>query len=289
MVLFMNRKKLLLVDGSNLLFQMFYGMPARIVNSKGLSIHGVMGFIGALIKIINMVSPSNVVVIFDSECENERCVHDTEYKSNRIDYSEFSDEENPFFQLPLIYKALAYMKIKHFEVKTGETDDVIASYAIRYGKETEICISSFDSDFFQLINENVSVLRYKGKNSYFCNCKYVEEKFGISPKQYADFKSLTGDKADNIKGAGKIGIKTASNLLQEFGTLENIIQNSHYIKKPSVRKSIVDFTERLKLNKSLITLCDKADLHFDLLDLEVDLIHLKSLKTRKILMDTDTF
>lgn len=275
--------KLLLVDGSNLLFQMYYGMPARIVNSKGISIHGVLGFIGALIKIITYISPSHVAVIFDSECENERYSLDSEYKSNRPDFSNCVEEETPFFQLSYIYKCLDSMGITHFETEIGETDDVIASYTSRYRNKMEIYISSFDSDFFQLISDNTFVFRYKGKNSYICNVDYVKLKLGIEPYQYVDFKSLTGDKADNIKGADKIGVKTATELICTFGTLDNIIQNANEIKKPSIKASILASTERLKLNQRLITLCDNTPLPFELCSLYVDTESLKNTKTRDVL------
>lgn len=88
--------KLLLVDGSNLLFQMFFGMPARIVGSEGKAIQGTLGFVGALLKIIRMVAPTHMLVIFDGEHENSRCELDADYKANRIDYGTVSEEENPF-------------------------------------------------------------------------------------------------------------------------------------------------------------------------------------------------
>ena len=88
--------KLLLVDGSNLLFQMFFGMPARIVNKSGRAIHGTMGFIGAFLKIIRMTKPTHIAVLFDGEHENARVELNADYKANRIDYNEVPEEENPF-------------------------------------------------------------------------------------------------------------------------------------------------------------------------------------------------
>ena len=85
--------KLLLVDGSNLLFQMFFGMPARIVNEQGKAIQGTLGFVGALLKIIRMTSPTHIAVLFDGECENNRSTLNPEYKANRIDYNEVSEDE----------------------------------------------------------------------------------------------------------------------------------------------------------------------------------------------------
>lgn len=262
----MNR--FLIVDGSNLLFQMFFGMPARIVNDQGKAIFGTLGFVGALLKIIRKVSPTHIVVLFDGQHENERSGLDPDYKADRIDYSEVPEEENPFSQIDDVYAALDFMGIRHAETTNCETDDMIAAYALAFGKENEIVISSFDSDFFQLITDQVSVLRYRGEKTVICTPEYVKEKFGISPKQYADFKSLTGDTADHIKGAEKVGPKTAALLLNEFDTLENILSHADRIKKPAVRDSIIRNTEKLKVNYKLITLDDHVSVPFRLQELE---------------------
>ena len=259
--------KLLIVDGSNLLFQMFFGMPARIVNKDGKAIQGTLGFVGALLKIIRMTKPTHVAVLFDGQHDNERKALDTNYKANRVDYSEVNDEENPFSQLPDVYNALDYLGIKHAEMTDFETDDAIAAYAFTYAKDTEIVISSFDSDFFQLISENVSVLRYRGEKTALCDENYIADKFGITPAQYADFKSLTGDKADNIRGAEKIGVKTAARLLNAFGTLDGIIAHGDEITTSSVRESIIRNTDRLKTNRKLIKLENKAPIPFPIDDL----------------------
>ncbi len=264
------KNKILIVDGHNLLFQMFFGMPARIVNKDGKAIQGTLGFVGALLKIIRMVKPTHTLVLFDGERHNPRTDLDENYKANRVDYDSVPDEENPFTQLLDIYNALDFLGIKHVETTVCETDDVIAAYALKYGKDNEIIISSFDSDFFQLINENVKVLRYRGDNTAIYDCNTFKEKFGILPTYYADYKSLTGDTADNIKGADKIGPKTAATLVNEFGNLENIIANADKITKPSVQKSVIENIERLRLNYKLIKLCDCADLPFTLEEIKYD-------------------
>ncbi|MBR5253045.1 MAG: flap endonuclease [Clostridia bacterium] len=254
--------KLLIVDGSNLLFQMFYGMPSVIIGKNGKPIQGTLGFVGALLRIIRITRPSHVVVMFDGECKNERKELDSDYKANRPDFSEMSEDEIPFTQLPYIFDALGCSGIKYAETTDCETDDVIAGYVRAYGEETEIVISSFDSDFFQLISDKVSVLRYRGDNTVICTPDYVRNKLGIEPCQYADHKSLTGDTSDNIKGAEKVGPKTATALIQEYGDLESVIANAENIKKPSVRASILASTERLRLNYRLIKLSGCACLPF---------------------------
>ena len=203
-----------MVDGSNLLFQMFYGMPARIINHEGRAIQGTLGFVGALLKMIRMVEPTHVAVFFDGECENERTQIDGDYKANRPDYSQMPEEDTPFSQMPDVYAALDWLGIAHKETTDCETDDWIAGYAweLRQMSRLELVIASQDSDFFQLISDSTRILRYRGDKTVICDRNYIREKLGIEPEQYADFKSLTGDTADNIKGADKIGPKTSGRI-----------------------------------------------------------------------------
>ena len=261
----MNR--LLIVDGSNLLFQMFYGMPARIVNAEGKAIQGTLGFVGALLKIIRLVRPSHVAVLFDGECSNPRRELDDAYKANRPDYSAVPEEDTPFSQLLDIYAALDYLGIRHRETTDCETDDWIAGYALTLGEENEVVIASQDSDFFQLISDRVSVLRYRGEKTAVCGPGYIREKLGIAPEQYADFKALTGDAADNIRGADKVGPKTAAGLLAQFGSLEGMLAAPERIAKPSVRESVIRNRDRLRKNYALIRLAAGAELPFGLEEL----------------------
>lgn len=101
--------KLLIIDGHNLLFQMFFGMPSRIINKDGKAIQGTLGFVGALIKIIKMTAPTHLAVLFDGEHENDRVELNAEYKANRTDYSTVAEEDNPFSQLADIYSALDFL------------------------------------------------------------------------------------------------------------------------------------------------------------------------------------
>lgn len=253
-------EKLLLVDGHNLLFQMFYGMPARIVNQDGRAIQGTLGFVGALLKIIRRVQPSHVAVIFDGEHENQRRELAEDYKGNRPDYGRMPEEENPFSQLPDVYRALHFMGISHWETQEYETDDEIAAYVYACGKELQIVISSFDSDFFQLITENVSVLRYRGEKTVLCDVSYIREKLGIEPSQYAEYKALTGDKADNIEGIRGVGPKTAAGLMRQFGSLEELLTRRNEVEKPSLHNALEEGEEQLRRNYRLIRLDSRASL-----------------------------
>lgn len=249
-------EKLLIVDGHNLLFQMFYGMPSRIINIEGKAIQGVLGFTGALRKIINMTNPSHIFVVFDGEHANFRSQADTDYKKNRVDYSGVQENENPFSQLGYIYKVLDVLKISYIEEDEFEADDIIAAYTYKYGNRMKIVISSFDSDFFQLIDENVSVLRYRGKNTAVCGIDYVKIRYGILPKYYADFKSLTGDTSDNIKGADGIGAKRAKLLIDAFGGIENVLSRRAEIENAVIRNSIELNKDKIMHNYKLIKLSD---------------------------------
>lgn len=257
-------EKLLIVDGSNLLFQMFYGMPASIVNAHGKPIHGAIGFVGALLKILRWIQPTYAAVLFDGECKNPRSELDESYKANREDFGLLPAEETPFFQLPDIYAALDYLGICHGETENCEADDWIAAYSRQFESAYETIIASQDSDFFQLIRDNVKILRYRGEKSVFCDRQWLYDRYGIKPEQYADFKSMTGDTADNIRGAEKIGPKTAAALLQQFGNLDAIISGAQQIQKPSIRSSIEKNADRLRLNRLLIRLDGTQTLPFTL-------------------------
>ena len=113
----------------------------------------------------------------------------------------------------------------------------------------------------------MQILRYRGENTCICDREYLRGKFGIQPCQYADFKALTGDNADNIKGANKIGPKTAAALINEFGDLINLLENTEKITKKSVKESLIEAKERLYKNQRLITLNGCAELPFSLEEL----------------------
>ena len=254
------REKLLLVDGHNLLFQMFYGMPSRIVNREGIAVQGVLGFVGALRKMLALTSPTHVGVLFDSEAPRMRQALDPNYKANRPDYEEIPPEELPFEQLPMVYRALTEMGIAHREVTGGETDDAVAAYARSLPQDAEVVIASMDSDFFQLIRENVTVLRYRGKDSLLCDDAYVQGRYGVSASRYADAKALTGDASDNIPGVPGVGPKTAASLMNRFGTLEELLEHSGEIQRPSLRRAVEENAERICLNARLIRLTGEMTL-----------------------------
>lgn len=257
-------QKLLLVDGSNLLFQMFYGMPSRITNKNGKPIQGVLGFIGALRKIIAATNPTHLCVLFDGEHENERKQLLGSYKENRIDYTLIPSEETPFSQLEDIYTALCFMQIPYKELTDYETDDYIASFVKKYQQTMQIVISSWDSDYFSLINSNVSIYRYRGKKSYFCDVEYLKKNYNIGPQQYIFYKSLIGDSADNIKGVPKIGPVSASKIVNAFVSISDLYRR---LQECPLQRYLEGYQERLLLNQQLISFYILEELPFTLQEL----------------------
>ena len=253
-------EKYLLVDGSNLLFQMFYGMPARIPGPDGRPIQGTLGFVGALLKMIRMVEPTHVGVFFDGECENPRKALDEDYKANRPDWSEMPEEELPFSQLPDIYAALDFLGICHRETECCETDDWMASYAKNL--EGQTVLASYDSDYFQLLSDRVSVLRYRGKESKIWTPETLLEKMGVAPEKYAWFKAMTGDSSDNVPGIPGVGPKTAAALTAQFSDMEEMLLHTEAIARPGIRKAVEENRERLLKSYALIRLEGEQPLPF---------------------------
>jgi len=259
---------LILIDGHNLLFRMFYGMQYRITGSDGKPVHAAVGFISAVCNILNQIRPSHMVVLFDSEECGDRRQINPEYKANRPDYSAMTEEECPFTQLPYIYRALSEMGVAYSEVHGWEADDVIASYALTYTGQPDMMLGilSTDKDYYQLISDNVWIVQYCSRGCEYVTPDIVRAKFSIPPTLFADFKCLIGDKSDNIPGAAGIGPKYAAELLNQFGSLDGIIEHCGEIARPSHRKSIEESKERLLQNRELILLKKEAPLPFAALD-----------------------
>lgn len=242
--------RLLVIDGNNLLFQMFYGMPAPIYNKRGRPIHGTIGFISFVIKEIKLLKATKAIVVFDGDGAKERIEEYPEYKANRgNDWENLPPEEVPFTQEEDIKIALDYMDIKYIYSEGTEADDFIASIA-KIGEERgDVVISSFDSDFFQLISDRVSVLRYRGKASVMWDKNKFFEEFGFSLSLYSLYKAITGDSADNIKGVGGMGKKRTSLFVREYektGSFDDLSLPQ------SIKNRISDSESVIKRNKSLI-------------------------------------
>lgn len=230
---------------------MFFGIPSSIINSKGREIKGLIGFIGSIKKINEQFNPYSILVIFDSETSksNNKLIDDN-YKEGRIDYTDVEENKNPFSQLPIIKKALDYLNIYNEEVNQNEADDYIASIINKYKNKYEFLILSTDTDFIQLIDDNTKILIQKSKNNIIYDKKMIIEKYNITPKQYIEFKSLVGDKCDNILGIKGIGPKTASNILK-YKTISDFINNSN---EEKLKNILIDNMAIINKNIKLITL-----------------------------------
>lgn len=247
--------KIILIDGHNLLFRMFYGIPSPIKNTKGKEIRGLIGFIGSLKKIVDEFRPYSLIVVFDSQTSKDSNLKiDINYKRNRVDYTNISEDDNPFSQLPLIKKALEYLNIYYLEVENYEADDYIASI-INNNRENQYIIVSTDSDFIQLVDNNIFLYVPRGKKSVLYTPEEVVKKYNIPPTKYVIFKSLVGDKSDNIKGVKGIGNIIAAKILN-YSSIQNYIFNN-----PDSRfvKLLIDNEEIILKNQKLICMSNNID------------------------------
>lgn len=268
-------RKLLMVDGNNLLFKMFYGMPFPFFNDNKADITGTVGVIGTVVKMIKYLDVDDCLVVFDGENSiNLRA--DGEYKTNRqIDYGGLKDEENPFTQLAYIKAVLDYLDIKWVETEEIECDDYIAIISEKYAGN--IYISSTDTDFYQLVNEKNRVINFRGKNTVLIDDKLVYEKYGVGPRDFVLYKALVGDKADNIKGVSKVGPKTAVKII-------------HSIRNKCNDRYLEIFKESLNHinhNMELIELPNASiDMKkYDLKDYRVNKSGLKNFKTMRVVTE----
>jgi len=258
--------KVFIIDGHNLLFRMFYGMPNKIYSKSGNCIHGIIGFIGAINKMIKEYKPDSLIVVFDSQ-EGSAKMEDERYKKNRIlDFSHLPDDENPFSQFEDIIKCLDLLGITHIEIPGQEADDIICTLAKQYSIANEVVIVSTDKDFLQVINNQINVLSPRGKLSILYTPNVFYEKFGIQVCQYTDFKVLVGDPSDNIDGIFGIGNKTAVNLLTQFGTLDNVYENLGLLSVRVVRL-LVEGREKVQKNSELLKINSDIELNISLCDL----------------------
>ncbi|MBO5907156.1 MAG: flap endonuclease [Clostridia bacterium] len=254
--------RILLIDGHNLLFQMFFGMPSRIPSRDGRDIRGVVGFVGGVLRLIRMISPTHAAVIFDKETHNPRCDILEDYKANRPDYSALPEDQNPFSILAEVFSALDVMGIAHIEADGCECDDIISSYAHKYGGECEVYVSSYDSDFFQLITDKVKIIRYRGDNTVICDEEYILKKFSTRPSLYADAKALFGDSSDNIGGIVGVGPKTAAKIVNAYGSVEKMLSDTAAIDNEKYRTLIEENAEKIHRNLTLIRLDGHSPLPF---------------------------
>ncbi len=278
------QNKLLLVDGQDLLFQMLFGMPNKILGKNGQNIEGVWGFTQALLKMIDMFKPTHILVIFDKEHKKVKRSPSDFYK-NLQNESEEKEEKNPLIILPEIKKVLEELHISYFETKKEYgLEDYIKEYCKQYENKSDIIISSWDYDLIGLINEHVSLLTYKGKSSILYTPEKVMTKWKVKPEFFADYKALVGDNTNNIAGIPRVGPKMATNLIKNYGHVEDILKNISLIPKENVRLTLDIFQKDLLQNIQLIRLKGTSDI-------PITLEHLKweneKTETKEILKKVD--
>lgn len=247
-------KRLLLVDGHNLLFQSFYGMPRKIVNKFGNNVEAVVCFVGIIKKSIEILNSDYVCVVFDGENELARKDLLEAYKSNRRDFTDVEEADNPFSQLEYIKNCLDFFEIANLETVDCEADDFIAGVVKKYKSKFHIDIFSQDKDFYQLICDNVDVFHYRGKVSQIFDNTSFYDKFGFDAQYFDSYLSLLGDKSDNIDGIKGIGRKTATNLISKFGDIKELLKNIEKIENPRLKKSIEENKEKIVRNFKLCSL-----------------------------------
>lgn len=245
-------KKTVLIDGSNMLFRAYYAIPAHLSTSTGQPTNAVYGFVTMLSRLMERKNPDFAAVVFDPVGGSFRHRESADYKANRE-----SMPSDLASQIPLIDRTVEAFDIPVLRVTDFEADDVIATLA-RQAEELghQVLIVSSDKDFSQLVNDNV--LLFDGMRDLTYNAELVEKKFGVPPHRFVDFQALCGDKIDNIPGVPGIGKKTASKLLQDYGTLDGIFEHLDDI-TGSVGKKIRENLEQAQMSRRLARLDTNVD------------------------------
>ena len=248
---------LYIIDGHSLLYKAFFAIRGLSTRS-GIPTNGVYGFAQMLLRVIRESKPVYLCVTFDSKAPTFRQDLYPEYKANR----EVMPDDLQM-QIPYVYKMLDALKIKYLTMDGYEADDIIAtlvSHAETKGWETRVVTA--DKDLFQIVSTQTHILRF-GKNEIEeFDPPAVKEKMGVGPEQIADLLGLTGDTSDNIPGVPGIGPVTATKLLKDFGTLENIINHAPRIENQKWREKIMNNMENARLSRQLATV--KKDIPFNL-------------------------
>ena len=247
-----NKNHLFLIDGSGYIFRAYYALPPLYRKSDGLPTGAVNGFCNMLYKFIEEVNikvkPSHIAVIFDSARKTFRNEIYKDYKANRGD-----PPEDLIPQFKIIKESVKAFGIQSIELSGFEADDIIATYATKADRKNwQVSVVSSDKDLMQIVGTNINMLDTMKNKTIGINEVY--EKFGVPPEKVVDVQALAGDSSDNIPGAPGIGIKTAADLISQFGDLENLLKNWKEIKQQKRRESIENHQDQIKISKQLATL-----------------------------------
>lgn len=258
----MPEKKIFLIDGNSLLYRSYYAIQ-RLSNSKGFPTNAIYGFLSILRRLQEQENPDFLGVAFDTKGPTIRHKKYKEYKATRKPMP-----DDLVAQVPMIKKILNAMKIPIYEYENYEADDVLVSLAHKAKKHSiKSVIVTNDKDLLQCVDASTTVFN-PAKNIYLDE-KKVKESFGVLPSQVRDVLSLWGDSSDNIPGVPGIGEKTSKALIQDFGSLEKLINNLDQIPKASLRDKIEKNLNLLELSRELVTLKKDLELEFDLNELKI--------------------
>ena len=243
-----------LIDGSGFIFRAFHALPP-MTRSDGTPINAVLGFTNMLWKILRETDADYLAVIFDTSRKTFRSEIYPAYKAHR---PEAPEELIP--QFPLIRDATRAFNLPSIELVGFEADDLIASYT-RAAREVgaKVTIVSSDKDLMQLV-EDEDVIMYDFFKNRDVGPAEVHERFGVGPEKVVDVQALAGDSSDNVPGVPGIGVKTAAQLIHEYGDLDSLLANAAQIKQPKRRENLIEFTEQARISRQLVTLRADAPL-----------------------------
>ncbi|MEM7442599.1 MAG: DNA polymerase I [Pseudomonadota bacterium] len=251
-----------LVDGSGFIFRAFHTIPMRIRKVDGTPTNAVYGFSSMLMKLLADVNADHLAVVFDASSHTFRNEIYDQYKANR---DEPPEELRP--QFPIVRDAARAFGLPVVEVDGYEADDIIATYA-RMARERgdKAIIVSSDKDLMQLVGDGITMLDPM-KNKPIDHDEVIE-KFGVPPEKVVDVQALAGDSTDNVPGVPGIGIKTAAQLITEYGDLDALLERAGEIKQPKRRENLQNFADQARLSRELVRLADDVDLPVSLDELE---------------------
>jgi len=251
-----------LVDGSNYIYRAFYGLPL-LTNSKGFPTNAIYGFTNMLLKLKRELQPDYIVVIFDLKGPTTRHEEFENYKATR---KPMPDDLIP--QIPFIKNVVRGFSICVLEKQGTEADDIIGTLTVRANqKGWKTAIISGDKDLMQLINENVSMIDTMKDKIY--DEAAVKEKFGVGPDKVVEILGLMGDTSDNIPGVPGIGPKTAQRLIEEYGSVEEVIKNSGNLRNVKLRESFHQYAQQARLSRQLASIRKDIEIDFDFQDATV--------------------
>lgn len=255
-------KKIAIIDGYGFVFRAYHSLPP-LTSPDGEPVGAVYGFTNMLIKLIAGLNVSHVVIALDSGSKTFRNEIYSDYKANR---PECPEDLKP--QFPIVRKTAQALNIATIEKAGFEADDIIATIAKKSQNQGyEVLIVSSDKDLMQLVNDQVFM--YDAMRNRFIGDKEVKDKFFVEPKKVLDVLSLIGDSSDNVPGVRGIGPKTAAELINEFGDLENLLKNYQKIQQPRKQDLIREGIENAKISYSLIKLDDDVDIGVEIKDLNL--------------------